>query len=279
MLTIMASFAEEERKNVSENIKWSTRKRFKSGWFHLNTNRFMGYVKDKDGNLIVKEEEAEVIRLIYKKYLEGTSAYKIAKELNALGIQTDNGTEWKDNRILGIISNEKYKGDCLSQKTFISEFTWKQQKNCGEVEQVYIKNNHEAIVSEEEWEKAQKIRESRKRKKYAYSGFLHCPYCGATLTRHKKWKDEFDWVCSTYLTEGKSNCKGIKVPEKAIDEMEFTENTIIEEIEEDGKKSYCFTPQKDYQRASPQNKSRRILQSFNKQRRTAIKLQKSSNLL
>jgi DNA invertase Pin-like site-specific DNA recombinase len=279
MLTIMASFAEEERKNVSDNIKWATRKKFKQGKILVDTTSFMGYIKDEDGKLIVQKEEAEIIKLIFKKYLEGTSAYKIAKEFNEMKIPTDHGYEWKYHRILRIISNEKYKGDCLSQKTFVSEFTWKQQKNCGEIEQVYIKNNHEAIVSEEDWEKAQKIKESRKHKTYAYSGFLHCPYCGATLNRHKKWKDKYNWVCSTYIYECKSKCKGIKVPEDALEGMTFTENIVVEEIEENGKKSYSFTPQKDYQRASTEAKSGRVLQSFNKQRRSAIKLQKSGELL
>lgn len=272
MLTIMASFAEQERKNISDNIKWSTRKKFKQGVVLLDTNRFMGYVKDKDGKLIIQEEEAEVIKLIYKRYIEGTSAYRIAKELNAMKIPTDNDHKWSGQRILRMISNEKYKGECLLQKTFVSEFTGKQQKNHGEIEQYYIRNNHEAIISKEDWEKAQKLRESRKCKTYPYSGILHCPYCQATLIRRVKWKEKYDWVCATYLKDGKSTCKGIKVPESILEGMEFIENIVVEEMDNHGEKSYFFTLQKDYKRTEKQDESSCILQSVNKQRRAAIKL-------
>jgi len=279
MLTIMASFAEEERKNISENTKWSMRKKFKQGVVLLDTNRFMGYVKDKDGKLVVQKEEAEVIKLIYKRYLEGTSAYRIAKELNALEIPTDNDYEWSGQRIIRIISNEKYKGDCLLQKKFVSEYKGKLQPNRGEIEQYYIRNDHEAIASKEDWEKAQILRASRKRKTYPFSGILHCPYCEATLIRHKKWKEKYDWVCATYLTNGKSVCKGIKVPESALEGMEFTENIVVGEIDNHGEKSYSFTSQKDYKRTKPQDESSGILPSVNKQRRAAVKLYKSSDLL
>jgi len=272
MLTIMASFAEEERKNISNNIKWSTRKRFKQGVILLDTNRFMGYVKDKDGKLIIQEEEAEVIRLIYKRYLEGASAYKIAKELNTLKIPTDNDYEWSGQRILRMISNEKYKGDCLLQKSFVSEYTGKQQKNCGEIGQYYIRNNHEAIISKDDWEKAQSLRKSRKQKTYPFSGMLHCPYCEAKLIRRIKWKEKYDWVCATYLTEGKSICNGIKVPESALEGMEFAENIVVEEIDDHGEKSYIFTPKKDFKRTKTQDESSCLLPSINKQRRTVIKL-------
>ncbi|MBV4424279.1 recombinase family protein [Clostridium tyrobutyricum] len=272
MLTILASLAEEERKNVSENVKWAMRRKFKRGEVLVDTNRFMGFTKDEKGRLIINDDEAKIIKTIFKMYLDGISAYRIAKELNALHCPTDNKREWTSHRILSIISNEKYMGDCLLQKSFISEFTGKQQRNQGELEQFYIRNNHEAIVSRDDWEKAQKIRNSRKGAEYPYRSILHCPYCEATLRRHRKWKDKYDWVCATYLEKGKEACMGIKVPESLLANYEFSEPTVVREVNEGEEKGYCFTKKSEYRRAAKTEKSSSVLQSIDRQRRTVIKL-------
>ena len=105
LLTLLGSFAEEERKSVCENVKWSVRKKFQRGIFQVNTNNLLGYDKDEKGHLVINEEQAEIVRLIFKEYLDGTPAEKIAQKLNELKIPTYNNYQWSGQRILRIISN------------------------------------------------------------------------------------------------------------------------------------------------------------------------------
>ena len=214
LLTLLGSFAEEERKSVCENVKWSVRKKFQRGIFQVNTNNLLGYDKDEKGHLVINEEQAEIVRLIFKEYLDGTPAEKIAQKLNELKIPTYNNYQWSGQRILRIISNEKYKGDVLLQKSFVDEYG-KYRKNKGQLDKYYIHNNHEAIISREDWQRAQEIRKSRERKQYPFSSRLHCYKCGGVLIRKKSpWG--VDWVCSTYLNHGKKTCDGIFIPEDIL---------------------------------------------------------------
>ena len=161
MLTVLASIAEEERKAVSGNIKWSIRKCYEQGNALINANHLLGYDKDTNGKLVINKEQAKVVTLIFKRYLEGDSGYKIANELNESNIPTYINKPWSGQRILRIISNEKYMGACVMQKSYINE-NGKQVKNCGEFDKFYIENHHPPIINKEQWEQAQEIREKRK---------------------------------------------------------------------------------------------------------------------
>ena len=117
LITIMSSLAQDESRNISENITWGIRARFQQGKMHLNTNRFLGYDKDKDGALVINEAQAEIVRRIFDQFLDGLSPDIIASRLNHDGIPGVCGIpQWKNSTIKNILRNEKYKGDALLQK-------------------------------------------------------------------------------------------------------------------------------------------------------------------
>lgn len=241
LISILASVAEEERKQVSSNIKWSFRKRFQSGELILNADHIYGYRKTKAG-LVIDQMEAEVVRRIFRRYLDGASAYRITRELNMDHMPTKvSGKAWSSQRILRLISNEKYIGDVLQQKALI-DHRGVEVKNKGSLPQFYIHNNHAPIISREDFTKAQALRKRQRKPTYPWSGLLRCPLCGATLIRHiSPWT--IQWDCGTYLQQGRAACIGIKVPEWALLGKTFTEPVIVEEIPDaENQKSYHFTP-------------------------------------
>ncbi len=151
LLTIMSSLAQEESRSISENVTWGHRKRFADGKVSVPYGRFLGYDRGEDGNLVVNEAEAVIIRRIYSLFLEGLTPYAIAKKLTAEHIPTPGGkTIWRGSTVRSILQNEKYKGDALLQKVFTTDFlSKKKKKNEGEVPQYYVEGNHEAIISPE----------------------------------------------------------------------------------------------------------------------------------
>lgn len=164
LLTILSSLAQDESRSISENSTWGIRKRFEQGKFSVNTRKFMGYDSDESGNLIVNEEQAKIVWMIYEKYLCGRNYFVIARELNEAGIPGRNGkVNWIASTIETMLHNEKYKGDALLQKTYTVDFlTKKREKNQGQIAQYYVENNHPAIVKPEIWEAVQ-LKEQRRR--------------------------------------------------------------------------------------------------------------------
>ncbi len=168
-LTMLASFAQEESRSISSNIRWAIRNRMKEGTQKIPTNALYGYDTDDDGNMVVVESEAEVIRTIYRKFVQGTHPADIADSLNEEGITTVMGNPWSSSAVKNILRNEKYCGDVIMQKTITVDYlTHKTKKNEGEMDQFYIKDHHDAIISREIWEIAQDMLDSlpgRRRKK------------------------------------------------------------------------------------------------------------------
>lgn len=162
-ISIYAAFAQDESKNMSENIKWGIRERMKSCKVCLNCTRFLGYDKDVGGNLIVIEDEAKVVRKIFELYLCGFGVRKIKKYLEENKIKTVTGKDtWSTSTIDRMLSNEKYVGDVLMQKSFTENFlTGKRKKNNNELDMYFIKNNHEAIISREVFEEVQKRKDHK----------------------------------------------------------------------------------------------------------------------
>ena len=160
IITICAAVAQEESYEKSESIKWGIKASASRGNVKLNYTNFLGYTKDADGNLIVVPEEAEIVKLIYSLYLNGCGCRKIKKHLENNGIKTVTGKAvWSTSTIDRILSNEKYCGDSLSQKTYVKDFlNVKQVKNNGELEQVYVRKSHEAIIDRDAWNKVQKMK-------------------------------------------------------------------------------------------------------------------------
>ncbi len=185
LITIMSSLAQEESRSISENVTWGHRKRMADGKVAVAYSRFIGYNKGEDGNLVVNEEEAKTIKLIYGEFLAGLSYRAIADKLTSLGIKTPGGKDkWCQGTVKSILQNEKYKGDALLQKSYISDFlTKKQFINYGEIPQYYVADNHEAIIEPEIFDRVQDmIRERSLRRGYSgvtiFSSKIRCRDCG-----------------------------------------------------------------------------------------------------
>ena len=186
LITIMSSLAQEESRSISENVTWGHRKRFADGKVTIAYKHFLGYEKGEDGKPKVNEEEAKVVRLIYKLFLEGKTSTGICKHLEHLGIRSPGGrSKWSESTVTSILQNEKYKGDALLQKTFTVDFLTKKTKvNEGEVPQYYVENNHEAIITPIEFDMVQAEIARRKQLGRNYSGSgifaskLICGDCG-----------------------------------------------------------------------------------------------------
>ena len=186
LITIMSSLAQEESRSISENVTWGQRKSFSDGKVHLAYTRFLGYEKGEDGRPAVVEEEAAVVRLIYRLFLEGKTPTGISNYLESLQIPSPGGSSrWSKTTIMSILQNEKYKGDALLQKSFTVDFLQKKLKrNEGEVPQYYVEGSHEAIIEPDEWDHVQAEIERRKALGKACSGKsvlsakLVCEDCG-----------------------------------------------------------------------------------------------------
>ena len=186
LLTIMSSLAQEESRSISENCTWGQRKRFADGKVTVPFKRFLGYDRGEDGNLVVNREQAKIVQRIYQMFLTGMTPFGIAQTLTEEGIQTPAGRDkWCQSTVKSILSNEKYKGDALLQKTFCEDFLTKKFKtNQGEVPQYYVENNHEAIIDPEIFEMVQREMARRTQGKNRHSGThifaskIKCGDCG-----------------------------------------------------------------------------------------------------
>jgi len=157
LITIMSSLAQEESRSISENVTWGHRKRFADGKLILPYKRFLGYERGEDCMPQIVEQEAEIVRLIFRMYINGKTYSAIAKWLTDKGIPTPGGKRiWQTKTIHSILTNEKYKGEALLQKGFTVDFLTKQRKvNEGEIPQYYVKNSHPAIIAPDEFDVVQ----------------------------------------------------------------------------------------------------------------------------
>ena len=288
MLSVLASLAEEELKSMSDNIKWTIKKRYKEGIAHIDTSRFLGYDKDKYGHLIVNREQAKIVKKIYDMYLDGIGTSTIALKLNRMRIPTVCGGKWHATTIASILKNEKYKGDCRLQKYYNAEIG-KQTRNNGEVQSYYIEDDHEPIISKENWAKVQEMLKDRKTRRkmsddtskyqnrYPLSGMLICPHCGSTLRRRQVHNKRIEWWCSKSMREGVRVCKGVHVRDEDAMAQNITEPTVVKERIVNGKKCYSYTRKDefDFEREkieTEKDKNGGVLPRINRQRRTIIKL-------
>lgn len=239
LLTIMASLAQQESQSMSENIKLGLQYRFQQGKVHINHNRFLGYTKDADGHLIIDPEQAEIVKRIYREYLEGSSMDKIAAGLMADGILTGAGKEkWHTSTINKILRNEKYMGDALLQKTYTTDFlTKKRIKNNGIVPQYYVEDDHEAIIPKELFMQVQAelvrrrvVHTSPSGKKRTFSCnhcFAQMVFCGdcGELYRRVHWNNHgcksIVWRCISRLeiTHAEVPCENRTVNELLLQEV------------------------------------------------------------
>lgn len=187
LLTIMSSLAQEESRSISENCTWGQRKRFSDGKYSVAYSHFLGYDRGENGEFIINEEQAEIVRRIYGLFLQGRSPYAIAKLLTQEGIPTPSGkTAWSKETVRSILSNEKYKGSALLQKNYTVDFlTKKQKKNKGEIQQYYVEDSHPAIIPPAIFDMVQRqleVRHTGKDRKSCasvFSGKIVCGDCGS----------------------------------------------------------------------------------------------------
>lgn len=160
IIAAAAAVAQSESESKSANIKWGIQRSFEKGHVKLNHTNFLGYTKDENGKLVIVEEEAKIVRLIYDLYLKGYGCRKIKSYLEKNDIKTvTEKSEWSTSTIDRILSNAKYVGTVLSQKSYVENcLTHKQVKNNGELPMYLIENNHEAIISKEIFEEVQRMK-------------------------------------------------------------------------------------------------------------------------
>ena len=228
LITLFSGFAQAESESLSSNIQLGIRMAMKEGKVNFHYKSMLGYQRGADGKPEIVLEEAEVVRRIYRRYLEGCSEGQIQRELTQDGIATAKGVKaWSHQIVHNILTNEKYAGDALLQKTFTTDcISKKVKKNTGELPQYYIKDNHPAIIPRDIYQRVQEemARRTSKRKilqksgkteqgkysaKYALSERLVCGECGSPYKRctwARNGVKRIVWRCVSRLEFGKKYC-------------------------------------------------------------------------
>ena len=222
LFTISAIMAQEESRHISDNVRWTFEKKKKEG-IPMFSNNLLGYRRDPNNpkNLVIVPEEAETVKRIFQLYTDEVGTIEICRILQNEGRLTSrNRTKWYPSTVESILTNEKYCGDLILQKSVTVDFlNHKRVKNEGIEEKIYIKNNHEPIVPREMWDKAQIIYarnrdrfrgvdpDSRKyASQYPLSGMLVCLTCGETYKR-RHWIQGYPEPRIVYQCNGYINGK------------------------------------------------------------------------
>ncbi|HRX09952.1 MAG TPA: recombinase family protein [Candidatus Limiplasma sp.] len=228
LITIMSSLAQEESRSISENVAWGKRAKCEEGKVYLPYKQFLGYERSpgEDGRPQIVESQAATVRLIYSLFLEGLMPSGVAKELERRGILSPAGKEhWQPSTVKSILTNEKYKGDALLQKTYCVDFLTKRMKrNEGELPQYYVQESHPAIIAPEVFDEVQYELKRRLEARYTgksgcFSSRIICGECGAYFGR-KVWHstDAYRtviWRCQ-HKYENDAPCKTPHVTEDQI---------------------------------------------------------------
>ena len=221
MLTLLASFAQEESRSTSENMKWRIQKNFEEGkpWSGL----IFGY-RYENGRFVIVPDEAEVVKSIFNMYISGMGRGSIAAKLNNDDKRTRRGAGWTSKKIAVILRNYNYTGNLLLQKTYRKDYMTKRSiPNNGELPKYHAEGTHEPIISVDEFEKVQNLMRARSEKYgkskcnnlYPFSGLMTCGCCGKRF-RRKTVANGIVWICSTYNSLGKAYCPSKQVPDQIL---------------------------------------------------------------
>ncbi len=264
MLTILAAFAQAESEGASANAKMTYKRKFESGIPAHGLECTFGYKANAQGDIVVDEEKAAVVRQIFDLAEQGIWPSKIKQYLNKNGVPGCAGGDWDDTAVFRVLHNVSYKGDLILQKTY-RDSRRKQRKNEGQVDQWYIAENHQPIVPPDQWDKVQEILQKRSehlqtpappkpdkprssRNTYPLSNLIYCPICGEKLI-HKwgKGRNEY-WACKTNLKVGKDACKGIWLPAEVANGWgEITEPIVAVQYEDEyGMRRFTAYPKDEY---------------------------------
>ncbi len=231
VISVLAGLAEEEARNVSENVRWNIRRRFEQGQDTLVTSRLLGYDKDEEGNLIINSYQAEIVRLIFRLYIIGSSVRSICRELEARGIKTISGNEkWCDSSIKHILKNDVYTGKLTLQKTYRPDYHSKNKRmNNGELPKYEVLNSHPAIITQEDFEAVQLILQERLRwrtektapftNQSEYTGRFVCGHCGKNFrlrwSNHNSNKPTRILICASNVDQ--KTCDAETIPKDVAD--------------------------------------------------------------
>ncbi|WP_416351404.1 recombinase family protein [Streptococcus anginosus] len=252
LLTILSSLAQDESRSISENATWGIRKKFERGEIRVNTTKFVGYDKGENGNLVINEEQAKIVRRIFRDFLQGETPESIARSLKEEGVPGWNGkANWYPTTIQRMLQNEKYMGDALLQKTYTVDFLTKRRSvNLGQVNQYYIEGNHEAIINKEEWDLVQL--EVERRNQYRQDNHINfyiiqceqnpftckvfCKECGGLFGR-KNWTTSRGkrpvWQCNNrYKVKGIQGCANRHIDEETLQQSFLRALEILRENKE-----------------------------------------------
>lgn len=229
LLTLFGALSQAESESISMNVKLGIRQSLKNGNVRFSYKTFLGYRKGADGQPEIVPEQADIVRRIYNDFLAGATYLEIAKRLTEENVPTmGGGNRWFSERIKSILKNEKYKGDALLQKTYITDPISKRvKKNNGELPMYYVENSHPAIVERRIFDRVQEeiARRAGKKKvkqtgaktelgrysgKYALTELLYCGECGTPYRRctwSRDGKKKIVWRCVSRLDYGKKYCK------------------------------------------------------------------------
>lgn len=222
MLTILASYAQEESLSASENQKWRVRKGFENG--ELLNWRFMYGYRIRKGKIEIDPHQAEIVREVFRRAVDGESFGSISRDMEHRGVPRVFGGAWSELRVRDMLANEKYVGNSLLQKKYRNNHLEKKlRRNCGELPRYYAKGTHPAIVELELFEEAQELlkridAETSGRKpqtRSVFTGLIRCPKCGGNYKRVTS-NSSVGWNCATYQRLGKSHCFGKKIPDDTL---------------------------------------------------------------
>ncbi|MBQ6979548.1 MAG: recombinase family protein [Clostridia bacterium] len=251
LITILSAVAEQESRNISTNIKWAFRKRFKEGRVLINYRHVLGWDKEefvnekgqKDGRYVIVESEAEIVRRIFREYLDGKTPLQIANGLNAEGYKTKCNSNYSASIIQRMLENEKYTGNAVLGKTFKPDVLSKHRlKNEGQAPSFYVEKSHPAIISQEVFDMVQAERQRRQELRsgertgvgkysstYALSGLLVCGNCGTKFRRYGRalanGENITTWVCQRHQ-HNHSECD--MKPLKETDVIDAYKKAILE---------------------------------------------------
>ena len=253
MLTLLASFAQEEVRSLSDNVKWGTRKRFEKG---IPNGRFQIYGYRWDGDhLVVEPEEAKIVKLIYDNFLNGLSAESTEKQLEEMGVKSYKGQHFGNTSIRQILGNITYTGNLLFQKEYtVDPISKKSRKNQGELPQYWVENTHEAIIPMEVYQAVQEEKARRRElgvfanwsiNTSCFTSKIKCGRCGKSYQRsNRKGRKDPDanytvWICGTRRKTGNAQCQNKDIPEPMLKEAcaavmglaEFDETIFSEQVD------------------------------------------------
>ena len=253
MLTLLASFAQEEVRSLSDNVKWGTRKRFEKG---IPNGRFQIYGYRWDGDhLVVEPEEAKIVKLIYDNFLNGLSAESTEKQLEEMGVKSYKGQHFGNTSIRQILGNITYTGNLLFQKEYtVDPISKKSRKNQGELPQYWVENTHEAIIPMEVYQAVQEEKARRRElgvfanwsiNTSCFTSKIKCGRCGKSYQRsNRKGRKDLDanytvWICGTRRKTGNAQCQNKDIPEPMLKEAyaavmglaEFDETIFSEQVD------------------------------------------------